>query len=142
MTQIDKDFIEAKLDSISDYQEKIEKIFEFDITEIKKDFLKLHAAERLLQLIVDTMIDINTHIIRRQNLKPASDLYSTFVILSKNKILDENFAEKLAPITGMRNRIIHRYEAVDIDLFLKTFAKQKNDFVHYAQAIESYLEHQ
>ena len=62
-----------------------------------------HALERLVQLIVDEMVDINTHIIAESDFQVPSDYQSTFITLAENKILPAEFAEKIAPSIGLRN---------------------------------------
>lgn len=100
---------------------------------------KIHIAERLLQLIVDTFLDINQHFIKELNLEEADDLQNTFYIVGRSKVLDENFSKKIAPVTGLRNRIVHRYESLDKDLFLKYLRKNHSDFKEYMRQISDYL---
>lgn len=137
---IDREFIEKKIDRIETYSQEIKDIFEFSLEEIREDFLKYRATERVLQLIVDEMIDINNHLIRRLNLKIPDDFQGTFLVLAENKIFPEEFAKRLAPIVGLRNRLVHRYEEVDLNLFLKTVQKERGDFEQYIKLIQRYLE--
>ena len=50
------------------------------------------------------MIDINQHFIRELNLEIPDDLKGTFGILGENKILPKEFAERIAPLSGVRLR--------------------------------------
>ena len=140
MTYLDRDFIYKKLELIDKYQEPIVKLIDEGIADLKKDQIKLHAAERLLQLIVDTMIDINFHIIKQKAFKPSPDLEGTFSILGQNGVLDGQFAQKLAPVVGTRNRLVHRYEEIDTDLFLENLQKNKDDFLEYARQIKTFVD--
>lgn len=85
------------------------------------------------------MVDINNHLIRRLNFSIPDDFQSTFIILAKNNILSYDFAEKIAPIVGMRNRLVHRYEEINMDLFLNTLQKEKEDFKEYIKIIFDYI---
>lgn len=137
---IDKEFIEKKIESIEKYSQKVEEVFKFSLKEMKEDFLKYRTLERLLQLIVDEMIDVNNHLIRRLNLRSPDDFQGTFLILAENNILPEDFAKKVAPLVGLRNRLVHRYEEIDLDLFLNTLLSEKEDFKEYIKFINQYLE--
>ena len=53
--------------------------------------------------------------------------------------MKKEFADKLAPIVGLRNRLVHRYEEVDFDLLLKTARKDKDDFKVYVKSISEFL---
>lgn len=134
-----KAFVVQKLEQICGYLKEVEELFKFSDEEILTDSGRVHIAERLLQLIVDTTIDVNQHFIGELNLKISDDLQGTFYILGENKILPEDFAQKIASVVGLRNRIIHRYESLDKELFIKTFRKNYSDFKSYINFINQYL---
>lgn len=137
---IDRKFINKKIENIEKYLDETEEIFKFSLEEIKKDFFKYRSAERVLQLIVDEMLDINNHLIRRLTLKVPDEFQGTFLVLAEVNILPSDFAQKLAPVVGLRNRLVHRYEEINLDLFLSTFQKEKGDFRKYLKFIQEYLE--
>lgn len=137
---IDKNFLRQKLAYVESYYMELKKVLDFSDREIKEDFIKLRAIERILQLIVDEIIDINNHIIRYKPLKLPSDFQSTFIILAENKILPQDFAKKIAPVVGLRNRLVHRYEKIDSDLMLQSIRKNKGDFKEYIKYIFHFLE--
>jgi len=117
----------------------LEIVLAYPDQEIKEDRLKLRALERIIQLIVDEMIDINNHFIRYAQLRVPEDFQSAFMVLAENNILPQEFAAKLAPVVGLRNRLVHRYEKVDINILLNTTRKSKNDFKEYVRHILKYL---
>lgn len=137
---IDKDFIKSKIFFIKSYYEELEHILSFSDTEIKKDIVKLRAIERIIQLIVDEIIDINTHFIRYGSLKIPESFQSSFLVLAENNILPESFAKKIAPVVGLRNRLVHRYEKIDLDLLLSLVRKNKEDFTEYLKYIFQFIE--
>ena len=92
---------------MSDLQEsfaELQAILQEDARSIIDDHLKLHTVERLFQLIVDTAVDINTHIIIESQFHVPSDYQSTFIALGEHKVLPMDFAIKIAPSVGLRNR--------------------------------------
>jgi len=137
---IDKRFVEKKLSLIQAYHKELEDVLNYSDKEIKKDFLKLRALERILQIIVDEMIDVNNHIIRYANLQIPDDFQSGFLVLAENKILPEAFAGRIAPIVGLRNRLVHRYEKIDLDILLDSTRKNKEDIKEYVRHIFGFLD--
>lgn len=137
---IDKRFVEKKLSYIQAYHRELEDVLKYSGKEIKKDFLKLRALERILQLIVDEMTDINNHTIRYANLKIPDDFQSGFLVLAENRILPEEFAGRIAPIVGLRNRLVHRYEKIDLDILLDSIRKNKDDIKEYVRHIFNFLD--
>ena len=88
---------------------------------------------------MDEIIDINNHIIRYAQLQVPEDFQSAFLILAENKILPEGFARRMAPMVGLRNRLVHRYEKVDVEILLDAIRKNKYDFKQYVKHMLEYL---
>lgn len=134
-----QNFVLEKLKKIDGYLEEAKHLFRFSVEEILASSEKMHIAERLFQLIVDEILDVNQHFIKELNLEAAEDFESTFHILMKNKILPPDFANRIAPAVGLRNRIVHRYEELDPKLFIESFQKNYSDFEQYLKYINQYL---
>lgn len=135
----EKTFILDKLSDISKYQAELKKLLESSDREILDNFEKLHTAERLLQLIVDTMIDINQHFINELDLDAADDFQGTFYILSESSLIDKDFAQKIAPVVGLRNKVVHRYEKLDKERFIHDLRDNYEDFDKYVELVLKYL---
>ena len=129
---LDKNLIAKKIALMQEYISELEPIVSHEEHAITSDILKLHTAERLFQLLVDVMVDINTHIIREQVLPPPDDLQSTFIALGDANIVPKAFAIKIAPIVGLRNAVVHRYETVSSERFVHELKVNFNDFKEYS----------
>mgnify|MGYP001562064650 CR=1 FL=1 len=137
----EKTFIYKKIEDIERHLTEIKDLLKFSDNEILSDYIKFHAEERLFQLIVDAIIDINRHFIQELDLaKPPEDPQSTFYVLGENKILPEKFAFKMAPVVAIRNRIVHGYETLDLSLFTKNLRAHYSDFEKYIKFINNFLE--
>lgn len=128
---IDQDLVKEKIRNIQEYLSEIKPILALSVKDIIGNIEKLRTLERNFQLIVDEAIDINIHFIKEMNLKSPDDFQGTFGILGENKIIPFDFAYKIAPVAGLRNRLVHRYEELDKKLFIETFKKEFSDFEHY-----------
>lgn len=124
---------------MNSYLDELEtEIFSKSETEVRKEGVLMHTAERLLQLIIDTMIDINIHILISKE-KTYDKTQSTFLLLGEMGILPEEFAVKVAPIVGLRNLLVHRYENLDKELFIRNLFKNFDDFKKYIIAIHKFI---
>jgi len=133
------DLLLKKLSQIETYLNELETfIFSRNPEDVKKDITLLHTAERLVQVLVDTMIDINIHILLSKE-KTYDKSQSTFLIWGEMGVLPEEFAKKIAPIVGLRNILVHRYEELDKDLFINNLFKNKDDFKQYLVAIYDFI---
>jgi uncharacterized protein YutE (UPF0331/DUF86 family) len=136
---ISRDIIEGKLSDIQRYFGELEPILKFSRTEILDDPLKVHTVERLFQLIVDTALDINTHVIIESSFGVPDDYQNTFVVLGEQGILPMSFVNRIAPSVGLRNMIIHRYGRVDLKRMVDDIQHGIGDYREYAGYILDFL---
>lgn len=135
-----KAFVIEKLTELKKYENELKQLLDFSDQDILNDSGRIHIAERLLQLVVDTALDINQHFIKELGLEPAEDFQSTFYILGKHNVIPNDFAVKIAPVVGLRNRVVHRYDTLNRELFIKTLREDYKDFDFYSKLIYEYLE--
>ena len=138
----EKPFVIEKLNYMDDYIKEMESFLKSSDIEILKDMRTLRALERDFQLVVDAMTDINQHFIRELNLPLPDDFQSAFYILGKNGILPKDFSDKIAPIVGLRNKVVHRYETVSNEQFLEDLRNNFSDFKTYEKYILDYSQKQ
>lgn len=138
---LDYALVEKKVHLLDGYVDEMRPFADgFSTDEILGDSFKYHTLERLFQLVVDTMIDINRHIIKENHLGAPDDLESTFKLLGEAHVLEDAFAVKIAPIVGVRNMIVHRYEKLDRNIFVRNVKRNFSDFADYARQISQFLE--
>lgn len=89
---------------------------------------------------MDAILDVNYHFIRELKLKIEEDLQSTFYALSDIKVFSEEFTKRIAPSVGQRNIIVHGYEKLDKNLFMKNLRNGFDDFNEYKKHIKDYLD--
>jgi uncharacterized protein YutE (UPF0331/DUF86 family) len=140
---IDKQVVESKLGEIDQYLFEAQPILELTEQEILDDVRNLRTLERNFQLIVDAILAINSHLIAGLLLTPAEDYQGTFTILSQHKVLPIEFTQKIAPVVGLRNQIVHAYderseskeqsdyEKVDRKKFVRDLKKNHHQFRQY-----------
>lgn len=136
---IDKTLITTKLNDVKTYLKEVEPILTLPSHGIVKDYLKLRTLERDFQLIVDTMIEINTHIISRLQLTVGDDYQSTFEILGENKVIPMEFALRIAPVVGLRNKVVHKYGRVDKKQMIEELKAGSKDFRAFIKIVQKFL---
>ncbi len=99
-----------------------------------------YAVERLLQLIIDLALDINNMIIKSEGGYPVSDYFNSFINLIELDVFDEDFANLIAPSTGLRNRLVHEYERVNDKIVYNNIDKTISYYKKYLKYILKFLE--
>jgi uncharacterized protein YutE (UPF0331/DUF86 family) len=141
MSRLNKDVIFLKMKNMAQYLGELEPLVSVGIIEYQKDYVKRHAVEKLVELIVEIASDINRAIIEaEQSQQPATSYFSTFTQLGELKILSKGLSDRLASTTGLRNRLVHHYEDIEHKIVYHSAGKMLKDYHQYFQLIEKYLQ--
>lgn len=136
---IDKEVTRSKLGEIDQYLTEARPILALPEKEIFGDLRNLRTLERNFQLIVDSIISINSQLIVGLSLTLSEDYQGTFTTLAQNKVLPAEFCQRIAPVVGLRNQIVHGYEKIDRPKFIKDFKKNHQQFKEYIKLINQLL---
>jgi uncharacterized protein YutE (UPF0331/DUF86 family) len=98
------------------------------------------VAERLLERMIGRMIDINYHLIVETGHPPPSDYYESFTRLGTLQVLPPDFARRLAPCAGLRNRIVHEYDQIDAAKVYEALQSAVKDIPEYLRLIQQFVE--
>jgi len=131
---VNKEVVQRKLKKLNLYIEELAHYQNLSFEEYLEKFQHKRAVERLIQLIVDVAVDINSHTIVDEGNPPPEDAFDSFIQAAKYGILPIEFAKKIAPSTGERNIIVHEYEKIDDGLVydsIKEAIKMYKEYVAY-----------
>jgi len=126
--------IRRKLISLSKYIEELEPFLDYSYEQYVSNYFIKRTGERLIQLIVENMVDINSIIIAQMNHTPPKDYYSSFEIVGQLGVIPKEFAKELAPCTGMRNRLVHEYDKIEDRIVfesIRLLIKLANSYIGY-----------
>jgi uncharacterized protein YutE (UPF0331/DUF86 family) len=135
---IDKDKILAKLDEIDSYLEEIEQIMPVSFEEYQRHIEKRRAVERLLQISIESIIDISYIIISNLKLGAPSDEDELFDKLTQKNIISKDIAIILKEMKGFRNVLVHKYGKVDDEQVFENLEKL-DDFEKFKKEILRFL---
>lgn len=92
-----------------------------------------------LQLAVQGVIDIGSHIISDEGWGIAGSLNEIFYILQDKGVIKREMAEKMVSMVGFRNILVHEYQDVDLDIVHNILSKRLKDIDNYLLAILDYF---
>jgi uncharacterized protein YutE (UPF0331/DUF86 family) len=104
------------------------------------NFQNKRVIERLLQLIVDTAVDINSHTVVDSGSPPPCDSFNSFFEAAKLGMFSSDFAREIAPSTGLRNIIVHEYEQIDDALVYNSIKETLYMYKEYLKYVLKYCE--
>jgi uncharacterized protein YutE (UPF0331/DUF86 family) len=97
------------------------------------------VAERLLERVIGRMIDVNYHLITETGHAPPADYYASFTQLAVLGVYDAEFGRRIAACAGLRNRIVHEYDALDPRRVHQALATAIRDVATYLRAVQDYV---
>jgi uncharacterized protein YutE (UPF0331/DUF86 family) len=136
---LDKAYLRRRLASLLTSLSELDAIGQLTFGQYKTDFVRRHAAEKVVELIVEDAVDINRAIIEAAQLQPPQTSYNTFVEMEQLGILPRSLTPRLANATGLRNRLVHRYEEIDHKMVYDSLKPLLRNYRKYARLIEDYL---
>jgi uncharacterized protein YutE (UPF0331/DUF86 family) len=139
MTPIEVDVMKRKLARIVENLGALQPIQQMSHKEYVQDVYRRKATERLLQELIEAAIDINVHLISQTGHSVPDDYYQSFVKMAELKIISPDLAQKLAPSAGLRNRLVHEYDAIEDTLILGSLAMAQAVYSRYVKEIKDYL---
>jgi len=96
-------------------------------------------AERYLERIIGRMIDINYHLLTESGHHPPPDYHASFARLEEIRVLDREFASRIARCAGLRNRIVHEYNDLDPSKVFDALQDAMRDIPQYLRKVNDFI---
>jgi len=136
----DQQKIRQKLHFMRENLELLEQFKDMDQEQFTSDPITELAALRMLQVSIEAMLDICSHIIAREGWGLAKTYVEIVELTVKNGLIPKEKADIYKNMARFRNRIIHLYDRVETAEVLSIINNHLDDFRPFMSAIiEKYL---
>jgi len=139
VTELDAGVVRRKLALIAQNLADLASVEQLSVADYRADRFRQKGTERLLQETIEAAVDANLHLLRSRDVPAPPDYYESFVSLGRYGIIPVPLAERLAPSAGLRNRLVHEYDAIDDALVLRAVGEARRDFAAFVAAVERYV---
>ena len=137
---IDKNIIKKHLLELENILVVLEELKQYSLTDIESDVKKVWEIEHGLQLAIQNLLDIASHILSSLG-KNKTDSYTDVILrLGKENIIPPDYAEKIKRMAGLRNILVHDYLEVDLSLLYNLLQNSLDDFRIFSKYIAVYLD--
>lgn len=110
---IDRDKVRDKISFIRSNLELLRGLAKTPAENFTKRSAEFHAAVRLLQISIEAMIDISSHIVAREGLGVPKSYVEVFELLGRAGIIPSEFLDRARAMVRFRNRAVHLYGDVN-----------------------------
>ncbi|MBS3749552.1 MAG: DUF86 domain-containing protein [Candidatus Thermoplasmatota archaeon] len=98
------------------------------------------AAKYFLIVGIESAIDLCNHVISKNRLRPPEDYADTFLVMMEEDFFPEKFTEKLMQMARFRNRLVHIYWKIDVDLLYTILQEDLSDFNRFLTLLSKKLD--
>jgi len=138
MAELDRERILGKVDELDSYLAELKQIAPVDFVEFQK-IEKKRACERLLQLAVESVIDICNLLVSGLRMGLPAEEEDLFRKLIQGHIISEGLGKKLKEMKGFRNILVHEYARVNDKIVYEAVKTKFSDFDAFKKEILDFL---
>lgn len=135
---LDKEMVELKLQELHRYLSQLKKHQGVTATELEKDLEKAWVVQHGLQLSIQVVLDIGSHILAAEG-TTVQEYEDVFLELARLEVIPEEYAHEIKGMAGFRNLLVHEYAKVDMNRVADILNNRLDDFSSFASYIINYL---
>lgn len=139
MSEIDKELVRRKLETLKGYVQKLAELRSLDKQAFLGDHRHFGLAEHYLQLSIEIVLDVCRHLVVVLAAKTPEDSRGLFQVLAQHNVLTPEFAEKNQNMAGFRNRLVHEYSEIDHEKVYMYLQNYFGEFEKFIVEISRYL---
>jgi len=136
--EVDRERILAKIDELDSYLKELKGIAPKSFEEYQQ-VEKKRACERLLQVSIETVIDICSLFVSGLRLGLPAEEADLFNKVVEANILPKQMREKLREMKGIRNILVHEYAHVDDRLVYQVVTEKLEDFKTFKREVLRFI---
>ena len=131
---LDRERILAGIDELDGYQRELVQILPSSFDEYQK-VEKKRACERLLQIAIETVIDISHLLVKGLRLGLPAEEDDLFEKLAGAGIISLETKETARRMKGFRNILVHRYGDIDDRIVYEMATERLGDFEAFKKEV-------
>ena len=106
---------------------------------IADDVREERFVEHTLQLAIQAVIDVASHVVSDERLGEPATLHQLFALLARAGWLDSELAARLANAAGFRNVLVHGYTGVDLAIVRDVVENRLGDLLDFVARVRKRL---
>ena len=131
--------VKTLLDSLSQQVALLRPLQGVSLKELTDDLLRWNGVLHVLQVSVEHVTDIGAHLLAGSGAGVPDSHREIVVKLGRSGILPYEFAQRIEPMMGFRNIVVHHYLSVDPLKVADILSNHLGDFDEFAVYVTDYL---
>lgn len=135
----DRRKLEDRIDRIRRFRRDLDEFGQISRETFRTNRERQYAVLHAMQNAIEGCIEIASHIVSADHLGAPTNHAHLFSLLEEHRIVPSAVADSMRQMARFRNRIVHLYWDLDLDLVYEYLTVRLGDFDAYLAAIEAYL---
>lgn len=131
--------VQRRLDAIDDLLGELAAELPTDGAGLAADVRSRRVIERLLTLLADNVVKINTHVVATSGARPPDDYRGSLPAAARAGLISDDLAARLEPAISQRNILVHEYERIDLELLATGAQNAARDYREYVRQVATFL---
>lgn len=132
---VDKEIFDSLCSSIRGYLQELHNADDINWERFVQDNRSKRFVERLLQILIESMINLGQHIIADEGFREPQTYREVFQILAENGVLKQENLPVFEKIASFRNVLVHHYETIDDAIVYGIFKMNLNDIEAFLKQV-------
>lgn len=132
---VDKDKIRQKIHYIRQELKKLQTSRNLSFDDFIGKPFYVDATLRQLQVAIEAMIDISSHIVAREGWGLLKAYGDGFRSLTEHNILERQMLDTYLKMVKFRNRIVHLYDEINAEEVYRILQENLDDFERFISSI-------
>ena len=131
--------IRRRLQKLDEYLAILEKLRSYTLEEFLADPERYGSAERFLQLAIEALMDMGSHVIAELDLGTIEAYSDIPKILAQKGYISPELADRWVRMIGMRNILVHDYLDIDRKLVHSALKDHLQDIAMLRKSFAQFL---
>jgi uncharacterized protein YutE (UPF0331/DUF86 family) len=137
---VDRQTVARKLEYLRKQLETLEPYRSLPQEALRDEVEKRLAVERLLELCIQSIIDISRLLVSLENWRDMGDERDALLVLAAYKVIPSALADRLLQAKGFRNVLVHEYVEIELTLLHGHLRDDGEDLWAFARCLADYLQ--
>ena len=131
--------LRKRLGKLNEYLGYLERLRHYSVEEFLAEPERYGSAERFLQLSIEALNDVGSHVITDERLGAAESSRDVPRLLHEHGLIDSAAAQSWMNMVGFRNILVHEYLDLDRRIVHDVLQNHLDDLRKIANAFGRYL---
>jgi uncharacterized protein YutE (UPF0331/DUF86 family) len=131
--------IRRRLQRLDEYVAILKGLQHYSFAAFVEDPERYGSAERFLQLAIETLTDMGSHVIAQLSLGTVESYRDIPFILAEHGYIDRALSEKWIQMIGFRNILVHDYLDLDREIVYRVLQEGLEDIAALRRSFAQFL---